>query len=186
MASGRRIYIIGFMGSGKSTTGKKLAEYLGWQFIDLDKEIELKAGQSIRDIFSASGEVHFRELETETLLSLKTDNDTVISTGGGTPCHGSNLDFMSGTGLVVYLKMTPGQLRSRLADSAKARPLIYNINKTELLKYISDKLIEREKYYLGAALIIEGIDLDITALVSDIKTRLETQTPETGQRGPDN
>lgn len=169
MAAGRRIYIIGFMGSGKSTTGKRLATTLGWQFIDLDKEIELKAGKAIKEIFSTSGEDHFRELEAETLTSLKIKNDTVISAGGGTPCHGSNMDFMIRTGLVVYLKMTPGQLKSRLEGGATSRPLIKNISKTELLQYISAKLSEREEYYLKASIIVDGIDLDIKNLSETIK-----------------
>ena len=88
MGAGRRIYIIGFMGSGKSTVGKKLASTLGWHFLDLDTQIELKAGQSIKDIFSSSGESYFRQIEKETLLDLRTGEDTVISTGGGTPCNG--------------------------------------------------------------------------------------------------
>jgi shikimate kinase len=170
MAAGRRVYIIGFMGSGKSTTGKRLATTLGWQFIDLDKEIELKAGKAIKEIFSTSGEDHFRELEAETLTSLEITNDTVISAGGGTPCHGSNMDFMIRTGLVVYLKMTPGQLKSRLEGRVTSRPLIININKTELLQYISAKLSEREEYYLKASIIVDGLDLDIKVLSETIET----------------
>ena len=173
MAAGRRIYIIGFMGSGKSTTGKKLAATLGWQFLDLDKVIELKAGQPIKDIFSTSGEDHFRDIESEILLNLKTNNDTVISAGGGTPCHGSNMDFMIRTGLVVYLKMTPAQLKSRLKSPSAARPLINNVSGTELLKYISDKLSEREKYYRRAPIIINGINLDIKTLSGKIKIMLK-------------
>jgi shikimate kinase len=173
MTAVRRVYIIGFMGSGKSTISKKLAANLGWQFIDLDKEIELKAGKSIRDIFSASGEGFFRKLETETLFNLKTALNTVISTGGGTPCHGSNLEFMNKTGLVVYLKMTPAQLKSRLEGRKASRPLIAEISKNKLLGYISDKLLEREKYYLRASIIVDSIDLDIKYLTDTIKTRLK-------------
>jgi shikimate kinase len=173
MSDGKRIYIIGFMGSGKSTTGKKLAAYLGWTFIDLDKEIELKSGRTISDIFSKSGEDHFRELEVSTLISLKTNNDTVISSGGGTPCYGNNLDFMLKTGIVVYLKLTSGQLKSRLEGSARARPLISRVSNSDLFQYISDKLSEREKYYMKASVIIDGIDLDIKSLGEIVVTRLK-------------
>lgn len=172
MAAGKRVYIIGFMGSGKSTTGKKLAATLDWQFIDLDKEIELKAGKAIKDIFSTSGEDYFRALETDTLLGLKTNSNTVISAGGGTPCHGRNMDFMISTGLVVYIKMTPGQLKNRLEGSIDGRPLMSKISRTELLKYISDKLLEREEYYLKASIIIDGINLDINALSDIVKSSL--------------
>jgi shikimate kinase len=172
MDTGTRIYIIGFMGSGKSTVGKKLAAILRWQFLDLDTQIELKAGQSIKDIFSSFGENHFREIEEETLLNLETKDNTVVSTGGGTPCYGSNMEFMIKTGLVVYIKMTPGQLKTRLEGSAGDRPLIENISKDELLGYISDKVSEREKYYLKASLIVDCMDLDINSLSNLIITKL--------------
>ena len=161
------------MGCGKSTTGKKLALILGWQFVDLDKEIERKAGQAIKDIFSSSGEDYFRKLEAETLFSLITSADTVISTGGGTPCYGSNMDFMNRTGQVIYLKMTPGQLMSRLKGGEDSRPLITNLNKPDLLQYVSDKLAEREVHYLRASIIINGFDLDIRALSETIKATLK-------------
>jgi shikimate kinase len=80
------------------------------------------------------------------------------------------MDFMLKTGLVVYLKMTPGQLRNRLERSTGERPLINNLNKKELLQYISDKITEREKYYLKASFIVDGIDLDIKSLSDKIKT----------------
>ena len=176
MVTGRRIYIIGFMGSGKSTAGKKLAATLGWQFLDLDTQIERQEGQSIKDIFSSQGEDHFREIESKTLLNLNTSENTVISTGGGTPCYSNNMDYLISTGLVVYLKMTPGQLMSRLERSTRDRPLIKKLNKKELLKFISDKLLEREEYYLKASLIVKGTDLDIKALNDIINERLRGQS----------
>jgi shikimate kinase len=175
MAAGRRVYIIGFMGCGKSSAGKKLAKYLGWRFADLDEEIEIVAGKSIEDIFSSEGEDHFRKLESMTLTNLKTDSDTIISTGGGTPCYNNNMDFMIKTGSVVYLRMTPGQLNSRLKGASTSRPLIKNINPNELLQYISDKLLEREIYYLKASLIVNAIDFDIRSLGAKINARSEDQ-----------
>ncbi len=166
MTAIRRVYVIGFMGSGKSTASKKLSSTLGWQFIDLDKEIELKAGKSIKDIFSSSGEDHFRKLEEETLFNIITSTNTIISTGGGTPCYGSNMDFMIRSGIVVYLRMTPAQLKSRLEGKAASRPLIRDVNKAELLQYISNKLSEREKYYLRASIIVDSMNLDIKALAN--------------------
>jgi shikimate kinase len=172
MTTTRRVYIIGFMGSGKSTTGKRLALALGWKHIDLDKEIELSEGKSIKDIFSSAGEAHFRDLEEKTLLNLKTDTNSVISTGGGTPCFGNNMDFMVRTGVVIYLKMTPSQLKSRLEGKGTSRPLIREVKQTELLQYIADKLSEREKYYLRATLIVNSLDLDIKSLSEQISKRL--------------
>jgi shikimate kinase len=173
MTSVRRVYVIGFMGSGKSTASRKLASTLGWKVIDLDKEIELKTGKSIKDIFSSSGEDHFRKLEAETLFNIKTSSDTVISTGGGTPCFGSNMDFMINTGIVIYLRMTPAQLKSRLEGKAASRPLISSISNAKLLQYISDKLSEREKFYLKASIIVDSIDLNINVLSNLIRARLD-------------
>jgi shikimate kinase len=171
MSSGRRVYIIGFMGSGKSTAGKKLASSLGWHFVDLDKEIEAREGRSIAEIFAADGETCFRRIEAEALITLNIDSDTVISAGGGTPCYFKNMEFMLGSGLVVYLKMTPGQLTSRLEGVNEQRPLISKLAHNELYHSISDRLTEREKYYLMAPIIIEGIDLDIKILSGIVKTK---------------
>jgi len=173
MATVRRVYVIGFMGSGKSTASRKLASALGWNFMDLDKVIELNAGKSIKDIFSVSGEDHFRKLEEKTLFNLKTSSDTIISTGGGTPCYGSNMDFMIKTGIVVYLRMTPAQLKSRLEGKAASRPLIRDISNAGLLQYITNKLSEREKYYLRASIIVDSMNLNIRALANLIRVNLD-------------
>jgi shikimate kinase len=173
MARNQIIYIIGFMGSGKSTAGKKLASLLNWTFIDLDKNIEEFTGKSIPEIFSQEGESYFRELETRLLRNLKTHSHTIISTGGGTPCHSDNMDFMLDTGLTVYLKLTPGQLKSRLAESKGDRPLIKDLKTTELQPFIEKKLADRRDWYERSELIVEGIDLDVNQLLSLVKSRLD-------------
>jgi shikimate kinase len=172
MLNSRKIYIIGFMGSGKSTAGKKLASLLGWSFIDLDKRIEEHTGKTISEIFARNGEIYFRTVETELLKSLNSQIYTVISTGGGTPCHGDNMDFMLETGLTIYLKLTPGQLKSRLAESASKRPLIKGLKNDGLLSFIEDKLAVREKCYDRAEINIDGVSLDINFLYSLVKTSL--------------
>lgn len=86
MLNSNKLYIIGFMGSGKTHAGSRLAGLLGWNFTDLDKSIEEHAGKTIPEIFAVNGETWFRNLETEVLRSLRSASDTVISTGGGTPC----------------------------------------------------------------------------------------------------
>jgi shikimate kinase len=170
MSGGKIVYIIGFMGSGKSTAGKKLSASLGWPFIDLDRKIEERAGKTIPQIFSQDGEEVFRNIESEVLKSIESGTDTIISTGGGTPCHGSNMDYMLETGLTVYLKMTPGQLTNRLLESTGERPLIKNIPDDQLHEFIEKKLAVREKWYNRAGIIIEGINLDISRLLSLIKS----------------
>ena len=129
MPDNQIVYIIGFMGSGKSTAGKKLASLLGWSFIDLDKKIEEHTGKTIPEIFSQHGENYFRNVEAEVLRSLESQTKTVISTGGGTPCHGDNMDFMLETGLTLYLKLTSDQLKSRLSESKGERPLLKKLKK---------------------------------------------------------
>jgi shikimate kinase len=163
------IYIIGFMGSGKSTAGKKLASSLSWNFVDLDRKIEEVAGKSIPEIFASDGEDKFRQLETEVLNTLKNNSKTIISTGGGTPCHGNNLDIMLSTGVTINLKMTPGQLAARLLGSTEERPLIKNIPDDRLFGFIETKLAERERWYNRAHIIVEGMNLDINNLHSIIK-----------------
>jgi len=166
------VYIIGFMGSGKSTAGIKLASVLGWSFIDLDKRIEEYAGKTIPEIFSQHGESYFRILEAEVLKSLKSQTNTVISTGGGTPCHGDNMDYMLETGLTLYLKLTPGQLKNRLSESSRERPLIKDLSNEGLLGFIDEKLAYREKWYNRAEITVEGINLNISILHSLVKSSL--------------
>ena len=123
-----KVYLIGFMGSGKTTTGLKLASLLGWEFKDLDKNIEENTGMTIPEIFSHHGEAYFREVESRILRSVEPVKNTVISTGGGTPCYSDNMDFMLNTGLTIYLKLNAGQLKSRLSDSNGERPLIKDLS----------------------------------------------------------
>lgn len=160
------------MGSGKSTIGKKLATLLGWSFIDLDKKIEEQAGMSIPELFSQHGEGYFRNVETEVLKSLRSQRNTVISTGGGAPCHGDNMNYMLETGLTLYLKLTPVQLKSRLSESTGERPLIKDINNEDLLSFIAEKLDSRETWYNRAEITIEGINLDMSLLYSLVKEKL--------------
>ena len=166
------IYIIGFMGSGKSTAGKKLASLLGWTFIDLDNNIEEFAGKTIPEIFSQNGEAYFREIEAMLLRKIESHTNTIISTGGGTPCHSGNMDFMLSTGLTIYLKLTPGQLKSRLSKSKGERPLIKDLEPHNLLAFIEKKLADREEWYAKSEIIIEGIDIDINLLLSLVRERM--------------
>lgn len=163
------VYITGFMGSGKSTVGRKLAASLQWSFIDLDHKIEEIAGKSIREIFSSEGEAKFRSLESEVLRTLGSQAHTIVSTGGGTPCHGDNMDFMLETGVTVYLKLTAGQLLNRLMNSSGERPLLRNIPDNDLYSFIEGKLSEREKYYNLANIVVDGVNPDINNLQTIIK-----------------
>lgn len=157
------------MGSGKSTAGKRLASHFGWSFVDLDEKIEILTGMKIPEIFSEKGESWFRETEALMLHDLENEIDTVISTGGGTPCYGDNMDYMLDSGLTVYLRLTPKQLEKRLTDSTSDRPLIKNVSKKKLYSFIVKKLDEREKCYSRAAIIIDGFNTNDSLLFSLVR-----------------
>jgi shikimate kinase len=173
MTAFKRVYLIGFMGCGKTTAGKKLAALLGWKFVDLDREIEEFAGMKIPEIFRIKGEEWFRKTESELLRNVRNDSDAIISTGGGSPCYADNMDYMIHSGLTIYIKMTPGQLKSRLSDSKDDRPLLKNLNEDELIGFIKQKLEEREYFYGKAQLITQGIDLDVVSLKDLVLQNLE-------------
>ncbi len=168
-----KIFLIGFMGSGKSTVGRKLASQLKWSYIDLDEKIESEAGMKITDIFSVKGESWFRELESKMLRSLETETKAVISTGGGTPCFDDNMEYMLATGITIYLKLTPAQLKSRLMRSSHQRPLIIGIGSDKLLGFIEGKLAEREKWYLEAELTVDRFNTQLSDLYLLVKKRIK-------------
>lgn len=172
MLTGNKVYIIGFMGSGKTTTGRKLASMLDWSFTDLDRSIEEHTAMTIPEIFSQKGEPYFRVVEAEMLRKLQHYANIVISTGGGAPAYEDNMDYMLGTGLTLYLKLTPGQLKNRLAGSDGERPLIKNLTDKELLGYIEEKLQSREKWYSRAEIIVSGFDTDMKAICSLVRSKL--------------
>ncbi len=169
----KTVYIIGFMGSGKSTAGKKLASALKCRFVDLDDRIESRLGMKIPDIFEKEGEKYFREMESVILREMSKEPLTVVSTGGGTPCYGGNMAYMLETGLTIYLKLTPEQLKRRLSCTGQKRPLLKNVPGNELLGFITKKLEEREPWYNRAALITDGARVDYNLLISLIKKWLD-------------
>ncbi len=172
MAGNKKVYIIGFMGSGKTTTGIKLAGLLGWAFNDLDRNIEARTGMTIPQIFAKHGEHWFRKVESEVLRDPDLLSDMVISTGGGTPCYEDNMDYMVETGLTIYLKLTPDQLKSRLSGSGRERPLIKDLGDEGLLSFIREKLSYREKWYNMAELTFNGFNTDPGSIYSSIRERL--------------
>ena len=154
------VYLIGFMGSGKSTFGKRMAARAEWQFADLDSIIENAEGRTVDQIFSASEEDYFRQIESQTLRSIPHDGNHVIACGGGTPCYKDNMEYMNNTGITVYLKHDAATLVHRLAKAKKVRPLLKNMSPGDLKKYIVAKLAEREEYYNKARIIIDGLRAD--------------------------
>lgn len=165
------IYLIGYMGSGKTTAGKVLAEKLDYTFLDLDKHIENKYKINIPDLFAKYDEGAFRKLERETLHETFKLKNTVVSTGGGTPCFYKNIESINKNGLSIYLQMNPKSLYERLARSKKKRPLLVEKYPDEILDHITNHLETREKFYNQAKMIVDGEDLDI----EDLGKRLQKE-----------
>lgn len=159
------IFLIGFMGSGKSTTGKKLAKRLGYAFVDTDKQIVQRLGMSVNEIFDRLGEEKFRESEARLLHELLQKKNLVVSTGGGLPCRGNNMDRMNARGHTVYLKMKTEALYRRLAARKEKRPLIRDLSDTQLKAFIRTTLLEREKFYNKARHVVEGRKVSTEDLV---------------------
>ena len=165
-----RIFLIGFMGSGKSTLGAQLARQVGYKFVDMDRLIEETAEMSIPEIFNEHGEQVFRKWEHDILQELCKGEKLVISTGGGAPCHSGLMALMNAHGSTLYLKLTPQALKKRLMNSKTERPLIKGKSEAELLEFITNLLKEREEFYEKATHIVDGLNLvpgDLARLVMD-------------------
>lgn len=154
----QRIFLIGFMGCGKTYWGKKWADASGFDFIDIDEIVEQEQEKTIAEIFAEDGEDHFRNLETNVLRSLSNKKNIIVATGGGTPCFNDNISWMNEKGKSVYLRSSPENILQRLLNEKVKRPLIKGLQGEELLFYISEKLKEREPFYRQAELILNVDD----------------------------
>ncbi len=170
-----KIVLIGYMGSGKSSIGKKLATVLKIPFMDIDLEIEKREGISISDIFYKKGEIYFRKLENSVLKELlSTQENFVLSTGGGTPCYGNSMDFILSKENVaaIYLKLGIETLSSRLYSEKNKRPLLSHLDSKEVLEdFVRKHLFERAYYYNQAHFVIEnedGIDETVEKIISKL------------------
>lgn len=163
-----RIFLIGFMGCGKSTKAKQLANRLACPVIDLDAVMVEQEGKTIAEYFAANGEAAFRQLESETLKNYAYPETCVVATGGGLPCFFDNMDWMNANGKTVYLHMEPAQLVSRLHNREK-RPLLKGMDDEQLLTFIIHKLEERNPFYYKAQLIVNAFDLDAELLEEKLK-----------------
>lgn len=162
----QRIFLIGYMGSGKSAMGRLLAKSRGLTFTDLDAYIEGKYHKTIAQIFADEGEAAFREKEMKCLREVADFEDIVIATGGGTPCFYDNMEVMNNAGTTIYLRLTPEHIAMRLSSSKTGvRPLLREKTGEELLKFIRETLAKREPFYLQAQKIIEGSDEEIERLI---------------------
>lgn len=150
-----KIFLLGFMGSGKSHVGKQLAEHIGLEFIDLDHWIEEQEGQSIAHIFKTKGETTFREIERAALREMAAKENILIACGGGTPCFFDNMAWMNRQGITIYLETPVEVLTQRLIPQQAQRPLLQNLNEPELRSFITYKLAERKPFYEQAQVIYQ-------------------------------
>jgi shikimate kinase len=165
-----RIYLIGYMGSGKSTVGIGLAKKLKLQFLDLDNFIEVRNFKTIPEIFATVGENGFRLLEQKALHEVAAYENIVVSTGGGTPCFFDNMGVIKNSGISIYLNGTPRILAERLRHSKTDRPLIKGKTEEELIEFIHATLDKRDQWYKQADLILNfDCDISIDKVVDAIK-----------------
>lgn len=170
MESRKSIFLVGFMGVGKTTLGKKLAKALDVAFIDSDEELEKQFELSIPDFFKQYGEVAFRKKEHAWLERLEHKN-AVISTGGGMPCFHGNIQIMKEKGLVIYLQRPAKEIVKRLEQGKNNRPLIAHKTEQELLEFVVRLLSERAMYYEQADIIVPREDQKIERIIELINKR---------------
>jgi len=164
-----KIFLIGFMGCGKTHWGKILSEKLSIPFFDLDEKIIEHEGKSITRIFEGEGEEYFRLLEKDVLHLLTENHETfVMATGGGTPCFYNSIDYLKKNGTVVWINCSVECLYKRLAEEKEQRPLISNIPDAELKSYIIRKYSNRRIFYQQANVIINEEEIALDKLVSSI------------------
>ena len=169
----RHIFLVGMPGSGKSTTGKKLAQKMKLNFTDLDQYLETKLNKKITEIFEQQGESEFRKKESKALQEIITAGKKgILSLGGGAPCNSENLALIKKNGIVIYLEMSPDALRSRLIQKSNTRPLFEGLEEAQLLEKLKILLQQREKYYCEADLTVSGMNVDLDTLKKQILSLL--------------
>jgi len=168
------ITLMGYMGSGKSIVSNELSSKLRFKNIDLDNEISSEIGLSIPEIFQKKGELFFRKKEKEILERvLESQEDVVLSLGGGTPCYYNNIDLINERSVSVYLVANVNALVKNLLYEREKRPLIAGIKEEELPNFIGQHLMERNHYYSKAKVTVMVNDWDLDRIVSDILTEIE-------------
>ncbi len=154
-----RVYLIGYMGCGKSTMGRKLSSILDISFVDLDKYIESKYFKTIPQIFEEEGEASFREKEQACLKEVSGFENVIVATGGGAPCFFDNMEHMNQTGFCVFLDVDADELANRLIKSKTERPLIKGKSPEELVDFINEMMEKRRPFYEKARYVLKGKEI---------------------------
>jgi shikimate kinase len=161
----KRIFLIGYMGAGKTATGKELAKRMNLSFIDLDTYIEARYYKTVSRIFAEKGEDSFRKIESKMLREVSMFENVLISTGGGAPCFYDNMAYMNETGRTVYLKVSPEELVKRLELVKHTRPVLNGRQGDELLTFVSESLEKRIPYYMQAHIVF---DVDVVSIDNNV------------------
>jgi len=164
----QNIYLMGFMSSGKTTIGKKLAKRMELDFIDLDSAIEVETKLTVAQIFESKGEAFFRLIETEMLKNLAKKKNKLIALGGGTACSAKNFEILKRSGNSIYFRLMPSILYGRLKENKQKRPLTANLSDVELKEFVNKTLAFREQYYLQADLKLNPTELKLNEIQEKI------------------
>ena len=167
----RTLFLVGMMGSGKSTVGRALARRLARGFVDSDDEIESRAGKSIAQIFADEGEPSFRAQEVQVIADLAERGPVVVALGGGAIAQPGGPERLARAGVVIYLRASPEQLLRRVGDGEK-RPLLRGLAREERLARLREFAAEREASYLTARVVVDTDDATTGQVVSQIVDRL--------------
>lgn len=163
---GQRIFLLGFMGTGKTAWGRRWSQRFNMPFIDLDELIEQDTGKSVVDIFEKEGEDFFREKEAAMLRSKCKEEGHIIACGGGTPCFYENMTWMNEQGFTIYLSASAPYILKNVLEEKEKRPLVKNVNEAELLFFIEQKLKERAAFYHKAKVVLDAESLQDDSLDS--------------------
>ena len=164
-----RIYLVGYMGAGKTTTARRLANRLGWEVVDTDDLFEEKYKISVCDFFHKYDEPLYRKLESEVLKETENLENVVISTGGGTACYFDNIEWMNQHGLTVFLRISEKAVVDRLLHAKRKRPLAVGKSEEELAEFVSQHYTSRLPFYEQAKITVKSEDLDLDNLLEMIK-----------------
>lgn len=169
----KRIFLIGYMGAGKTTVGKDLAKRLGLSFVDLDCYIEGRYHKTVGQLFAEKGEDVFRDIERRMLHEVALFEDVLISTGGGAPCFFDNMEFMNTVGVTVYLKVSVEELAKRLELCKNTRPVLRGRSGDELTAFVAESLEKRTPFYTKATVIFDAEVMMTEIDVHNISFELE-------------
>lgn len=169
-----RIYLIGYMGCGKSTIGRKIARFAHLDFADTDTLVERSEGSAVADIITYQGEEYFRGVEQRVLEATASEDDIIVSTGGGLPIWGNNMERIGQLGLSVYLRRSPQNIILRLSPYGRQkRPKFRGLNDEQLLAFMTTHMAEREPVYSRADIVIDCDNMSDNDIIDLIMSKIK-------------